>query len=104
MDHRRGSIAIAICLISAALGAVVIVVGSRPLPIVLWLAIVWHFTAEWLGRRLGLLRMRPGQIYRQARQGRLRLPPLARTISLGSNLLFLAVVVCFFLGNPLIHK
>ena len=96
-EHRRDSIAIAICVISAVLAVVAIVLGSHHVPLAIGsVAATWGITADWLGRRFWLLRKTPGQIYRHARQGSLRASPLARAISLGSLLLFIAAIVCFF--------
>lgn len=96
-ERRRDAIAIAICVVSTALGAVAIVAGGRPATVVGYMGAVWAVTGNWLSRRgWQYLRMTPGQIYRQARQDGSRRPLLARTISSGAVLLFIAAGVCFF--------
>ena len=96
-ELRREWIAIVICALSGALGAAALVMrwGSVSSDLISTGA-VWTFTADWLGRRLGLLRLRPGQIYALARQGRLRPSGLARVIRDAGVLLMLAGAVYFF--------
>jgi hypothetical protein len=55
----------------------------------------WSWTADWLGRRLGLLRMRLGDIYqRRLRDGRaLKLSGIAHTMSVAGGLLLLVGIL-----------
>lgn len=91
-EHQRGSLAIAICVVSAGFAALGVAIGGHPALVVVLLAGVWHFTADWLGRRLWLLFKTPRAIIQQARSTGLHLPPLARTISTGAFLLVIAAI------------
>lgn len=93
----RGTVAIAICVISAAAASVAITLGSHHLARDIgWVGVAWALTSDWLGRRFGLLRKTPMQIYRDARQGLLRRSSLEKTIDLGSVLFFATAIACFF--------
>ncbi|MGH8295810.1 MAG: hypothetical protein ACRETZ_09995 [Steroidobacteraceae bacterium] len=93
----RGTVAIAICVLSATAGAVAIALGSHHVARDIgWMGVAWALTSDWLGRRFRLLRKTPGQIYRDARQGRLRRSSLEKTIDLGSVLFFVTAIACFF--------
>jgi hypothetical protein len=92
----RQWIAIAICLTSAALGVIALSHGSRiPLTVAL-IASVWHFTADWLGNRLWLLRKSLGGIQQEAMRGNLKLPPVARAISWCSTILLICAGISLF--------
>jgi hypothetical protein len=96
-ERWRDALAIAICLVSTALGAGAIVAGWRPATVVGYMGTAWAVTGNWLSRRgWQHFRMTPGQIYRQARQDGSRRPRLAKTILSGAVLLFIAAAVCFF--------
>jgi hypothetical protein len=60
----------------------------------------WHFTAEWLGNRLGLLHKSFGGIYQETNRGgalSITLPAVARTMSRGGSILLLASIAsCLF--------
>ncbi len=96
-ESRREWIAIVICALSGAVGAAALVMhwGSVASDLVLTGG-VWTLTADWLGRRLWLARLRPGQLYDRAKRGSLRLAGLARIIHSGGLLLMLAAAVHFF--------
>lgn len=94
-QQRRSMIAIAVCAISAVLGAVMAIYGGwSPVQVEFSLGTVWCVTADWLGRRFALLRMTPAQIYQRARQERVCHSPLVTTILTGSLLFFVAGVIC----------
>jgi len=97
-EPRRVAIAMAICALSAVVGVVAVVHASPTQPggrmvissDIVMVAFAWTWTADWLGRRLGLLRMRPGQIYRNLRDRKFELRGVAKTMARGGRLLFLA--------------
>jgi len=79
---------------------VLIVRGYAVALVLLYLALVWMQTADWLGRR-SLFTYRnktPIQIYREARQGNLSLPAPANYISRASIVLLVAGGISFFVN------
>jgi hypothetical protein len=98
-ERRCSRLAIAVCVISAALAVAAIYGGWWPLvQVLMLLSVTWNFTANWLNRGGGgggLLGMTTTQIYQRAREGRLYRSSLARTIATGSLLLAIASVACF---------
>ena len=97
----RKWVAIGICIVSAAIGVYSIYTGSR-----VWLTVgliggAWHFTAEWLGNRLGLLHKSFGGIHQETKRGSalsIPLPAVARTMSRAASILMLgSIASCFFI-------
>ena len=102
-EPRRVAIAMAICALSAVVGVVAVVHTSPTQPggrmvISSEIGVVggtWMWTADWLGRRLGLLRMRLGDIYqRRLRDGRaLKVSGIAHTMRVAGGLLLLVGIL-----------
>ena len=102
-EPRRVAIAMAICALSAVVGVVAVVHTSPIQPggrmaissEIAGVGATWILTADWLGRRLGLLRMRLGDIYqRRLRDGRaLKLSGIAHTMSVAGGLLLLVGIL-----------
>lgn len=100
-ERRRGSLAVAICMISALAGVVAIEGGrSRASPALAWVGIAWALAGHWLRRVPWLWRATPGQIFERARQSGLLGPPLAKAILMGSVALFGAAAVSLFAYGP----
>jgi len=99
-EPRRDAIAMAICALSAVVGIVAVAHTSPTRPggrmsissEIAGVGATWIWTADWLGRRLGLLRMKLGDIYRlRLRDGRaLKVSGIAQTIKIAGGLLLLA--------------
>lgn len=81
----RNMVALAICIVSAA----VCIVWLQRFTVIA-AGVLWVFTGDWLGRRLPLIRYTFKEINVAAGQGVLKLNGTARTIWIGGLLLIAA--------------
>lgn len=96
-NHRRSSVAVAICVLSGMIGAISLSLGAQPFWVALVLFLTWSSTADWL-RGMRFYSMSPSQLFARARSGRLSPVRGARSISAGAwVMLCIAIYTKFFL-------
>ena len=92
---NRESVAILVCLATSAVALFFLLRGSDSAWVALYLACVWKFVADWLGKRLWLLKLSIGGIYKEAKRGNLRLTGLPLWIDRASQILWFTAVGFF---------
>jgi hypothetical protein len=93
----RTNIAFGICFVSVAIGGYLCLFQHlNPLYATVNLWIIWGFTADWLGCRLWMLHLRPKEIVKEAKHGKLRLTGVALGINRASYVWAGAAAYVFF--------
>lgn len=95
----RNNIAIGICLVSAALvGYLCLFHGKSPTSAGVDLWLVWSLTADWLGKRYLLWRLRWTELVDSQKRGKLRLTGLALAIERASLALLASAGLMWWVG------
>lgn len=90
-------LAIALCALSSMATLIVLSLGVRPVYMLGGLWFTWWIIAESMSQRYRLYARPMSEVWKAARAGRLRLPPMARKISFGADLFLIGAVVTTFL-------
>ena len=85
------------CALSLVGTVIALPLGVRPVYILGGLWFIWWIVAESLSQRYKLYARPLSEVWKAAKAGRLRLPPMARKFSLGADLFLAGALVMLFL-------